>query len=127
MTSTDRPMSHRGFNSEAVITLKSPTPVRNTLSTIVPMGIGLNILKYAITGKQMGVGEISAEMKITDATSGELLGAALDRRVGGKNIAKLWSSWYTADEALRYWSQRLRFVLCESRGGAQCVKPGDEQ
>jgi hypothetical protein len=107
----------------AITDADSSKPVRNTLSTFVPFGIGFNILKYAATGKQIGVGEVSAEMKITDATTGELLAAALDRRVGGKDIAKLWSSWYNADEALKFWSMRLAYVLCQDRGGANCVKP----
>jgi hypothetical protein len=107
----------------AITDADSSKPVRNTLSTIVPMGIGLNILKYAVTGKQMGVGEISGEMKITDSMTGELLFAALDRRVGGKDIAKLWSSWYNADEGLKFWAGRLGYVLCQQRGGTDCVKP----
>jgi hypothetical protein len=62
-------------------------------------------------------------MKITDASTGELLGAALDRRVGGKELSKLWSDWHNADDALQYWAKRLRFALCEMRGAANCVKP----
>jgi hypothetical protein len=106
----------------AITDADSSKPVRNTLSTIVPIGIGLNLIKYTITGKQMGVGEISAELKITDSMTGELLVAALDRRVGGKDITKLWSSWYNADEALKFWSMRLAYVLCQQRGGTNCVK-----
>ncbi|HTP66687.1 MAG TPA: DUF3313 domain-containing protein [Geobacteraceae bacterium] len=107
----------------AIIDADSSKPVRNTLSTLSPIGIGLNIVKYSATGKQSGVGEITMEMKVTDAVSGDLLGAALDRRVGGKTLTKLWSSWYNADEALKYWAQRFAFVLCENRGGMNCVKP----
>jgi hypothetical protein len=107
----------------AIIDADSSKPVRNTLSTIVPVGIALSVVKYAAVGKQSGVGEITVEMKITDANTGELLGAALDRRVGGKKLTKLWSSWYNADDALQYWAKRLSFVLCDMRGGANCVEP----
>ena len=107
----------------AIVDADSSKPVRNTLSTIVPVGIALSIVKYTATGKQAGVGEITVEMKITDASTGELLGAALDRRVGGKKLSKLWSSWHNADDALQYWAKRVSFVLCDMRGGANCVKP----
>ncbi len=107
----------------AIIDADSSKPVRNTLSTLSPIGLGLNIVAFSATGKQMGVGEITTEMKVTDAATGELLGAALDRRVGGKDITKLWSSWYNADEALKYWAKKFAFVLCDMRGGANCVKP----
>jgi hypothetical protein len=106
----------------AIIDADSSKPVRNTLSTIMPIGIGLSLVKYGATGKQSGVGEITSEMKITDAMTGELLGAALDRRVGGKDITKLWSSWYNADAALQYWAKRLAWSLCDMRGDGNCVK-----
>jgi len=107
----------------AIIDADSTKPVRNTLSTIVPFGMAFSVVKYAATGKQMGVGEITVEMKVTDANTGELLGAALDRRVGGKQLTELWSSWNNADDALQYWAKRLSFVLCDMRGGSNCVKP----
>lgn len=107
----------------AIIDADSSKPVRNTLSTILPIGIGLSVVKYAATGKQSGVGEITVEMKITDANTGELVGAALDRRVGGKQLTELWSSWHNADDALQYWAKRLSFVLCDMRGDTNCVAP----
>ena len=107
----------------AIVDADSSKPVRNTLSTIVPVGMALSLVKYTATGKQAGVGEITAGMKITDASTGELLGAALDRRVGGKELSKLWSGWHNADDALQYWAKRLSFSLCEMRGGTNCVKP----
>jgi len=102
-------------------------PVRNFLSSFMPIGMGLSAVRYAATGKQSGVGEISAEFKLTDASTGELLAAAVDRRVGGKAMTGIWDTWYNADEALKYWAQRTRFALCEARGGANCVKPGEEK
>jgi hypothetical protein len=107
----------------AIVDADSSKPVRNTLSTIVPVGMVLSLGKYTATGKQAGVGEITVQMKITDANTGELLGAALDRRVGGKELSKLWSDWHNADDALQYWAKRLSFSLCDMRGGAKCVKP----
>jgi hypothetical protein len=107
----------------AIVDADSSKPVRNTLSTIVPVGMALSLVKYTATGKQAGVGEITMGMKITDASTGELLGAALDRRVGGKELSKLWSGWHNADDALQYWAKRLSFALCDMRGGANCVKP----
>lgn len=107
----------------AIIDADSSKPVRNTLSTFVPFGIGLSIVKVAVTGKQSGVGEITTQIKFTDAVSGELLAADLDRRVGGKEITELWSSWYNADEALKYWAKRMGYVACTQKKLEGCVKP----
>jgi hypothetical protein len=112
----------------AITDADSSKPVRNTLSTFVPVGMVLSLVKYSATGKQSGVGEISVEMLITDVSTGELLGAALDRRVGGKEVNKLWNSWANANAALEYWAQQLRFVFCDMRGdGVKCVKPGEQK
>jgi hypothetical protein len=108
----------------AIIDADNTKPVRNTLSTFMPIGMGISLVRYAATGKQSGVGEITAEMKLTDASTGELLAAALDRRVGGKEISELWSKWRNADDALQYWAKRTRYALCTARGGGdKCVKP----
>jgi hypothetical protein len=89
----------------------------------LPIGIGISAIKGATTGKQTGVGEITAEFKITDAMTGELLGAGIDRRVGGKDPGGMFDSWYNADAAMKYWAKRVRYVLCTEGGRADCVKP----
>jgi hypothetical protein len=107
----------------AIIDADTSKPVRNLISSVLPIGIGLSVVKYAAVGKQSGVGEISGEFKLTDASTGELLGAAVDRRVGGKAVKGIWDTWYNADEALKYWAKKARFVLCEHRSGNSCEKP----
>lgn len=107
----------------AIIDADTSKPVRNVLSSVMPIGIGVSLLKYGATGKQTGVGEISAEIKVTDAMSGKLLAAALDRRVGGKDPKGIVDTWYNADQALLYWAKQVRYVMCQQRGGSDCVKP----
>ncbi len=101
----------------------SSKPVRNVLSSVSPVGIGLNAVAYTVTGKQLGVGEITAEFRATDAVTGELLFAALDKRVGGKAMKGVWDTWYNADEALKYWAKRASFVLCQQKGREDCEEP----
>jgi hypothetical protein len=107
----------------AILAASSASKVRSVTSTVLPIGIAINLVKYGATGKPTAVGDITVELKITDAATGELLGAAVDQRVGGMNIAGAWDSWRTADGALEYWAKQLRFILCQKRGGAACVKP----
>lgn len=107
----------------AIVDAEPSSPVRNIVSSVVPIGIGISAIKGASTGKQTGVGEITAEFKVTDAVTGELLGAAIDRRVGGKDVGGMFDSWHNADAALKYWAKRVRFVLCTEGGRANCVRP----
>jgi len=107
----------------AIVDADSSKPVRNLLSSISPIGMGVSLLKFAAVGKMSGVGEITGEIKVTDAMTGELLGAALDRRVGGKAAKGIVDTWYNADEALKFWAKQVRYVMCTERGAANCVKP----
>ena len=107
----------------AILDADPSSKVRNVMSSVIPIGIGISAIKGASTGKQTGVGEITAEFKLTDAMTGELLGAAIDRRVGGKDVGGMFDSWYNADAALKYWAKRVRFVLCTERGAVNCLKP----
>ena len=108
----------------AIVDADSSKPVRTILS-FTPYGIGINLAKYATTGKQTAVGEITVEMKITDAQTGELLGDAIDRRVGGKNAKNISDVWSNADEALQYWANRLSYVLCMGKNLPGCMNPND--
>lgn len=107
----------------AITDADTSKPVRNTLSTFFPIAMAVSVVKVGATGKQSGVGEVSAEFKITDAMTGQLIGAALDRRVGGKSLSTLWSTWNDANQALKYWAQQTRFALCQERKGTDCLKP----
>jgi hypothetical protein len=107
----------------AIITADSSKPVRTVLSTVMSIGLGISLVKYAATGTPMSVGDITVEMKITDAATGELMADAVDQRVGGINIKGAWDSWMTADDALAYWAKQLSFVLCQKGGGTARVKP----
>lgn len=94
-----------------------------TMSFLPPYGLGISVGKDFITGKPTGVGEITMEIKAVDALTGELLGAAVDRRVGGKEFAGIGDTWDDANNAMRYWAKRLRYVNCHNAGKTNCVQP----
>jgi len=107
----------------AIIDADPSKPVRSLLSTAIPTASGLVPVKFAANGKPMSVGEISGEFKITDAASGRLLAASLERRVDRQTLNGIWDSWHNTDEALKYWARKARFVLCEKKIGPFCEKP----
>jgi hypothetical protein len=106
----------------AIVSAKKSAPVRNFLTTIVPVGMAISAVKYAATGEPMAVGEVTGEMRVTDAMTGELLGAALDKRVGGKQLRGVFTSWQDADSALQFWAELTRYRLCTFRTPDRCEK-----
>jgi hypothetical protein len=98
-------------------------PVMDTVSTIVPIGLAVSTLKAGLTGRPAFVGEASAEMKVTDATTNTILFEAVDSRVGTKNPTGVWDKWEDVDAALAYWADRTAYRLCVARGATGCVAP----
>jgi len=107
----------------AIIDADRSKPVRMVLSSTIPYGIAINVVKYAFTGKPTAVGEITAEIKVTDAMTGEVMGAGLDRRVGNTRPQSVIDSWDNANDALQYWAKRMTYIMCYGRGDANCEKP----
>jgi hypothetical protein len=98
-------------------------PSLDTVSTVLPAGLAASTLTGMVTGKPAFVGEAQAEGKILDGGDGQLLAAAVDRRVGGKSISGSVNSWDDVDAAFRYWAQQLRYRLCTDRGAGGCIPP----
>lgn len=98
--------------------------------SFVPIPLGVPGAKFALlkskelaTGKPVFAGEVTAEVKMTDAQSGEVLFAAVDRRVGGR-LGGGWESWSDAEQAFRYWAEKIRYGLCKQlRHRTDCVAP----
>lgn len=98
-------------------------PTMDTISSIVPQALLISEAKDLATGKPSFVGEASGETKMSDGASGELLAAAVDRRVGGKSLSGSTDSWNDARQAFVYWAEQLRYRLCTERGDGDCQAP----
>lgn len=101
--------------------------VLRAVSTIpAPMNVLAlaTLLQDLGTGKPSFVGEASIEMKISDAETGEILGASADRRVGKRHLdSESFDSWDDVHKTLAFWAELVRFRLCKERGQSTCIAP----
>lgn len=95
-------------------------PVLRTVSMAVPQARGLSTLKYVATGTYAFVGSAQFEGKITDAETGELLAAGMDRRIGGGHIATA-AQWQLGDaeNAISTWAEQMANQLSAWTSGAR--------
>jgi hypothetical protein len=93
----------------AITDMELPNRALNTITTVVPVGLVISTIKSGVTGKGTFVGEISMEFEVLDATTNEVIAEGVDRRSGGKIDSM--SKFGTADEAFKFWAQRLRTWL----------------
>ena len=102
---------------------ESSNAVMDTVSSIVPQLKLLSGVKSMATGVSAFTGSASVEGKMTDGQTGTLLAAVVDRRGGTKSLSGVTNSWNDVEEAYRFWAEKTRYRLCQSRGGSNCVEP----
>ena len=108
----------------AITKLEESWETLDAVSNILPPMIVISETKKYTTGKPAFVGDAAIEIKVTDAPTRELLFAGVDRRVGGKSLAKP-DSWDDVNAIMLHWSQKARFRLCKFREESECVPPED--
>ncbi|MCH7615130.1 MAG: DUF3313 domain-containing protein [Nitrospinae bacterium] len=115
----------RTLRIQAAITeAEESSMVLDTVSSVVPQMRVMSEAKYLVTGTAGFVGKASAEAKITDAQTGELLLAGVDRRAGSKNVRGALNSWNDVEEVHAYWAYQVGYRLCELRGMTlDCIPP----
>ncbi len=100
----------------ALTEAKKSRPVSDLVSSVVPMGMALSLVKRAIFGTGLGVGECQVEAELLDGQSGFMLAEAVDRRAGTKAMrTKFDGSFGDIKLCMDYWAQRLAFKLQQLR------------
>jgi len=102
----------------ALIDAQTATPILRTVSMIIPQARALATLKYLATGTYAFVGGATAEVKIVNSVTHQVLAAAVDKRVGGGSIktAAQWQ-WGDAENAMTAWAQQLTTRLSSWTSG----------
>ena len=98
--------------------VEGATPGLRTLSMVVPQLRAVATLKRIATGTYPFVGGAEGEALIQDSVSGKVLGAAMDRRVGGgsASTAAQWSMG-DAENAMNKWAELTATRLSQLQQG----------
>src|SRR5271168_4670571 len=94
--------------SGALTDASSAVPVLRSISVVVPQARAVSVIKMAATGTYAFVGSAQGAIKINDSVTGQLLAAAVDKRVGGASIKNVdvWQ-WGDAENAMDYWGNEI--------------------
>ena len=107
----------------AVTEITRAAPVMNVITSAVPFSHTVGALQAYVGLKPPFAGASQVELRVMDATSATVLMESVDRRIGTRHIVGAWESWKAVDDAMAFWSQQLRYVLCVQRGGEGCALP----
>ena len=82
------------------------------VSTAVPQLLVVAELKGLATEKPTFVGGAQVEAKVSDAETGKVLAALVDRRVGGKTLSKGFDSWSDVKNTMDFWALQAAYRAC---------------
>jgi Protein of unknown function (DUF3313) len=92
--------------SVALTDATSAVPGLRSISVIVPQARALSAIKKLATGSYAFVGSAQGALKVNDSASGQLLAAAVDKRLGGTSIKNVdVFQWGDAENAIDYWAK----------------------
>lgn len=95
----------------AITDLVPNKPGVSAVLTVMPIGLGISMIKKAVTGKHTGVGETGMEMEALDSLTNERIAAAIDWQ-SGRKLSGL-KKWGSAEETFKFWTERIKARLDE--------------
>jgi hypothetical protein len=97
----------------ALTGIKQSRPVISGITSVVPVGIGISVLKKGATGSWTGSGATSAEVMVIDSVSNDVIAVAQDEQTAG--FTERFSRYGSAEEAFKFWAGRLRAFMDQAR------------
>ncbi|WP_163920092.1 DUF3313 domain-containing protein [Photobacterium sp. Alg240-V54] len=97
----------------AITNVQTPNPILAITSSVLPVGLGISTISKVLTGEHTNVGSASMEILVSDATTGEPIIAAIDRRVGNKDLGTMIDSSDDIKDAINWWVKRLSLTLAQ--------------
>lgn len=102
----------------AITELVPGKPGLTLVTTAMPGGSAVKVVKYAATGSHSFVGETAMEAEVLDSLTNERIAAAIDNRKKVKTIkiTEGMTKWGETKDVLKFWAKRLRTWLDETHG-----------
>ena len=97
----------------AITNVQPSRPGVSAVTSIVPVGLGVSLVKKGATGGWVGSGETAAEMMILDTATNEIVALGAIKRAA--EFDERFSKWGSAREAFKFWSEKLVKTIIDVR------------
>jgi hypothetical protein len=97
----------------AITDLKQSNPAISGITSVIPVGLAISIVKKGATDAWAGSGATSGEMMALDSQTNEVIAVAQDDRSAG--FTERFSKWGSAEDAFKFWAERLVTFLDNAR------------
>jgi len=103
----------------AITNIQPSRPGVSAVTSVVPVGLGVSLVKKGATGGWTGGGETGGEVIILDSMTNEVIALAADNRAAA--FDERFSKWGSAKDVFKFWSERLTTVITNLKKGT--LKP----
>ena len=98
----------------AITNIKQSRPGVSAVTSIIPVGIGVSLIKKGATGGWSGSGETGVEMMALDSQTNDILLLAVDEKKA--EFEQRFSKWGSATDAFKFWSELAVKFIDNTRG-----------
>ena len=95
----------------AIVDLKQSRPGLSTVTTVIPVGLAIGLIKKGATDTWSGSGSTTCQFMVHDSMTNEVIAVAEDEYQAG--FTERFSKWGSAEDAFEYWGKRIRKVVDE--------------
>lgn len=105
----------------AITNISPGSGTMQTITSVIPIGMGVGLATNWISGKPVYAGDVSVEVILHDARTGKLLGAGVDRRIADKSLKTAMNTWDAVTKVQEIWAKMFAYRLCKARHGKDCI------
>ena len=98
----------------AITNIKQSRPGISAVTSVVPVGLGISIIKKGATGGWTGSGETGAELMALDSTTNDVIVMGVDQQQA--DFTSRFSKYGSANDAFKFWSERIVLFLDDAKG-----------
>jgi len=98
----------------AITNIRPSKPGVSAVTSIIPIGLGVSLVKKGATGGWSGSGETGIELMTMDSMTDEVIAMAVDRR--NAEFEQRFSKWGSANDAFKFWSEKIVSFIDDAHG-----------
>ncbi len=87
----------------AIVGLKQSNPVVSGITTVIPIGLGISVIKKGAAGAWTGSGATQAEAMILDSLTNEVIAVGYLEYTAG--FTERFTKWGSVEDAFKYWGE----------------------
>ncbi len=95
----------------AITDLKQSRPVVSAITTVIPVGLGINLIKKGATDEWSGSGLTKAEVMVLDSMTNEVIAAGYTDY--SAKFTERFTKWGAVEDAFKHWGERIVQTLDE--------------